>query len=74
MILKQDEKDWRLKSRATWINLRDNNTRFFHSFASYRRNMNLIWELTDDNGSIVKGQEELQRLEKSHFEKILKKD
>ena len=56
MILKQEENDSRLKIRALWITLKDNNTRLFHSYASHRRNIDSIWELTDENGNDVKGQ------------------
>ena len=42
MILKLKEKDYRLKSRALWIRLGDNNTGLFHFFSSLRRNSNSI--------------------------------
>ena len=37
----------RLKSRVLWLKEGDANMRFFHSFASARRNTNTIWSLND---------------------------
>ena len=75
MILKQEEKYWRLKSIALWISiLGDENTSFFHSFASNRRNLKSIWDLIDENGNVVKTQYHLNLLARAHFENIVKKD
>ncbi|KAK1282113.1 hypothetical protein QJS10_CPB22g00397 [Acorus calamus] len=37
-----EETEWRQKSKAIWLQARDNNTRFFHSVASQRKRSNHI--------------------------------
>ena len=37
-LLKKEKMELRLKSRAFWVALGDNNTRFFHNYASGKRN------------------------------------
>lgn len=44
-ILKEEEASWRLKSRALW--LKDGDTKFFHRYASARREMNTIWKISN---------------------------
>jgi hypothetical protein len=39
-LLKQDEETWRQKSIITWLNSGDKNTKFFHAFANYRKQIN----------------------------------
>ena len=36
-----------------WIQEGDNNTKFFHRYASYRRNLNTISEIQNDEGILV---------------------
>ena len=54
ILLRQKEEDWRLKSRAIWLQAGDENTRFFQQHANGRRAANSIWELTDLNGFTAK--------------------
>ena len=72
----QDRKDkyWtheittqRLKSRVQWIKEGDANTRFFHSYASARRNTNTIWSLNDLEGHRVSEDPALKLLGKQQF-------
>ena len=49
-ILKKEEEKTRLKSRALWIEVGDKNTQFFHKYASYRKNLNTIWEIQNEDG------------------------
>jgi hypothetical protein len=44
-LLMEEEERWCLKSRATWIQCGDKNSKFFHNFASYRRNKKHLGKL-----------------------------
>lgn len=44
-ILLDREEELRLKSRAIWLKVGDENTRFFHNYAKGRKNSNKIWKL-----------------------------
>lgn len=46
------ETRWFQRSRCRWISLGDNNTRFFHQFASSRLRQNSLLELRTDEGII----------------------
>ena len=43
----------RLKSRISWAQKGDANTKFFHAVASARKNQNAIWSLKDELGNWV---------------------
>jgi hypothetical protein len=63
----EEEARWRLKSRALWIKSGDNNTKYFHHFASYRRNNFFLWEIKDDQGNVHQGHEALKGEAKRFF-------
>jgi hypothetical protein len=42
-ILKEVEDQWRLHSRAIWLASGDNNTKFFHKYATFNRTRKHIW-------------------------------
>jgi exonuclease III len=52
-ILRGVEEQWRLRSRAIWIKSGDNNTKFFHNYASHSRIRKHVWEITDENGYTI---------------------
>lgn len=41
-ILLDKEEEWRLKRRAIWLKVGDENTSFFHNFAKGRKSVNTI--------------------------------
>jgi hypothetical protein len=77
MIKKQElyrikESNWRQKGRVVWIQEGDNNTKYFHIFASFRRETNSIWEIKDDQGKKVTSFEEIADEGKNHFSNLFK--
>ena len=50
---KKEEMAWRLKCIPIWVALADNNTIFFHNYASFRRNINSILEIEDEWGNML---------------------
>ena len=63
---------WKLKSRINWIEHGDSNTKFFHSFASVRRNFNATWALQNEDGVLVDEEIQLKCLGGNHFSEIFK--
>jgi hypothetical protein len=59
-LLLAEEEHWCLKSRATWIKSGDKNTKYFHQFASYRRNKKHLWEVKDESGLAHYGQDAIK--------------
>lgn len=56
-ILKEEEASWRLKSRALWLKDGDRNTKFFHRYASARREMNTIWKISNGQEDFIFSQQ-----------------
>ena len=48
-LLLEREETWRLKSRATWLDCGDDNTKFFHAYARGRKATNTVWSLEDEH-------------------------
>jgi len=68
----EEEKTWRLKSRALWLAAKDHNTNVFQIFANNRKSYNTILEFDDDWGSKVRVSTDLFSLGVNHFESIFK--
>ena len=49
-MLLEKEETHRLKSRATWLEAGDDNTKFFHDYAKGRKVANTIWSLDNSQG------------------------
>ena len=71
-ILKEKEEHWRPCSRAIWLQSGDNNTKFFHNYANFRRISKHIWEILDDSGKVVIGQENIKEEAIKHFKDMYK--
>ena len=52
-LLRKQEEEWRLKSRAIWPKAGDDNTKFFQQCARGGGNINTIWELRDKAGRVL---------------------
>lgn len=48
--LQREEVMWKQRSRIQWLKESDQDTKYFHSRASYRQRRNLINHLKDDSG------------------------
>jgi len=58
-LLRLEEEEWRLKSRAIWVKSGDSNTAFFHKFANHRRVTNVVWDIVNYEGVTVSSQRDL---------------
>jgi hypothetical protein len=70
--LKEKEELWRQRSRAIWIKSGDQNTKFFHNFANFRRNRKFVWEIRDDLGILHSGQEDLKTEATKYFKSFFR--
>ena len=71
---KVEEEHLRLKSRSIWLKAGDRNSAFFHRQCRARLSRNLISEITNDDGVVIKGKDPLKHAAYSHFQKLFKDD
>ena len=71
-LLLQEEQKWRLKSRALWLAEGDQNTKYFHRYASQRKSINTIHEIRTVQGSWAKSFEEKTQAAVEHFQGLFK--
>ena len=71
-ILKFMEETWRLKGRAIWLKVGDENTKLFKQYARGRRSINTILELENVDGTSATSFEQLANLGTSHFRNLFK--
>jgi hypothetical protein len=50
-LLLEKKKEWRLKSQALWLQAGDDNTKNFHGYANYKKNINSIWKIEREDGT-----------------------
>ena len=72
IYLYRKEMTWWLKNRATWLEASDKNTKFFHKFASGRRNANAILEIDDGDVSVCLN-EDIKNVVVGYFRNLYKK-
>jgi len=72
-LLREEEENWRLRSRVVCLKSGDKNIFFFHNFASYRRNKKHICDISDEEGHAHTGVETIKseaiKLFKSFYRK-----
>jgi hypothetical protein len=51
-ILRAEEEQWRLRSRALWLDNGDKNSKYFHKYASYNRVKKHIWQIDNTFGTL----------------------
>eukprot|EP00253_Pinus_taeda_P006377 PITA_06377 len=69
-ILKLREESQRLRSRAIWLKVGDDSTRFFQNYAKGRKVTNTIWNLPLPEGGLADSFNKLSQLGTSHFRNI----
>jgi hypothetical protein len=72
--LEEKEVVWRLKSRATWLEKGDENTKFFQAYAKGNNLSNTIWCLKDIQGRDVNSFEGLSNLGSQYFKALFQDD
>eukprot|EP00253_Pinus_taeda_P029489 PITA_29489 len=71
-ILKEREESLRLRSRAIWLQIGDEKSKFFHSYAKGRKVSNTIWQLPTPEGDMVDSFNKLAHLGITHFRGLYK--
>ncbi|KAL8119749.1 hypothetical protein AgCh_017015 [Apium graveolens] len=71
-LLEKKEIFWRQRAKQFWLRDGDKNTRFFHKYASVRKEHNKIKRLKDENGEWRDKEEEIQGLITEYFQNIFR--
>lgn len=66
-LLEQQEIYWKQRSKQYWLREGDQNTNFFHKYATGRRRQNQIRKLKDKNGVWKEKKEDLQQIISEYF-------
>ncbi|XP_074321400.1 uncharacterized protein LOC141657899 [Silene latifolia] len=69
-LRRQEEKYWRQRSRALWLQDRDRNTKFFHTRVGERKRKNYIGMLVDDSGVKRVGHDAVAGVATDYFKEI----
>ncbi|XP_059064902.1 uncharacterized protein LOC131856952 [Cryptomeria japonica] len=72
-IMAREEIYWKLKSRETWLEDGDRNTRFFHNSVKMKRAANKITHIINDSDQIIMDQNLIAKDGTKYFENILNK-
>lgn len=67
-LLLEKEETWRSKSRATWLEATDENSKFFHAYAKGRIAANTIWSLDNSQGKPQTSFEGMAMVGVEHFQ------
>lgn len=73
VLLRIKEETIRKKSRAIWLLAGDNNTKYFHRYASVQKWINAVWEMKNAGGEMIMGDHGLKDLAVEHFVGIFSK-
>uniref|UniRef100_A0A803QED6 Reverse transcriptase domain-containing protein n=1 Tax=Cannabis sativa TaxID=3483 RepID=A0A803QED6_CANSA len=71
-LLAQEETYWQQRSRVDWLQNGDQNTNFFHAYASSRRKHNTIKFLSDDRGIAVHSKQGMTDIITAYFGDLFK--
>jgi hypothetical protein len=73
-ILLEKEKEWRLKSRAIWLQAGDENSKFFHRYANGRKNINFVWKIDKGNNRWETNFKDIADEGVNYFSNLFKED
>ncbi|KAK9938018.1 hypothetical protein M0R45_014779 [Rubus argutus] len=65
-----EEKIWQQKSRISWLQSGDKNTRFFHLTTFHRRQRNQILKIANDSGTWIVGEKAIRLEFETHFQHV----
>ena len=60
-VARDEEEEWRVKSRKLWLKGGDINTEYFHKQAKARLSFNITKEMKYNHKSKIKGQENIKK-------------
>lgn len=69
-LLEQQEVYWKQRAKQFWLREGDQNSKFFHNFASGRRRNNLLKGLKDRNGASRENNEDMQDIIVDYFSEL----
>lgn len=69
-LLSQLEDFWKQRAKQHWLKAADNNTKYFHVYASARKKKNQIKKLKDDNGTWHDWQHDFGELIGNYYEHL----
>ena len=69
-ILRQEEEGWRIWSRILWLKGEDQNTKLFQNQCRDRQRWNTIWELKNEDGTVIIGQAAINTEVRTFFENL----
>lgn len=69
-LLEKQEVYWKQRAKQFWLKEGDQNTRFFHNFASGRKKNNQLVRLKDKRGDWKEDREEIQHIVTEYFEDL----
>lgn len=69
-LLEKQEVYWKQRAKSFWLREGDNNTRFFHKFASGRRRTNSLERIQDGNGEWKETTQEVCAIVEEYFNQL----
>ncbi|XP_074346352.1 uncharacterized protein LOC141685128 [Apium graveolens] len=69
-LLEKQEEYWKQRAKQFWLREGDQNTRFFHKYASTRRKNNQVQRLKDENGVWRENVEDIQNIITRYFSQL----
>lgn len=71
VILVKNKMSWKVKSRELWLDSRDKNIKFFHTYAKGRKINKIIWRMVDEEDYEVSNLR-VYSIRQTHFQNVFK--